>query len=987
MRRVSDTPAKTSDPFAATEASAVGDEPAPRSNPALLATSPASGDRVASPPPGADVGRVLASRFEIRGQVGTGGMGIVYRAYDRSLDQIVALKVLHPNLARNPQLLERFRQEVRLARLITHPAVCRLHDLEEADGLRFLTMELIDGETLAQRLARDGRPDAEEMLRIGRGVAAGLGAAHAQGVLHLDLKPGNVMLARSGRVVVMDFGVARLLGPGVGGGADPVAGTVAYMAPEQLAGEALDQRTDIYALGLVLYEMACGEVPLRGPTRSDTALQRLGQEAPDPRLRRPDLPERLRRVIRRCLQRDRAARYDTVDEVWRELGHGHGLSLADLNAPPPAPRSRTRLIGLAALVALLAAVVTVAVLRHGAAPRVPLVGPIAVLAEEAPAGASQPTAPPRARAAQRLVAQELRERGLAAAAAAQVGAGHAAARTRLVRAGSDYVVEVELLDPTAHVVRRGRAHTLADASALAAQALAEAVRTAPPALDPRDPARVGTRAEPVLRELELARLAARHRDRDRAVRHAERAALAAPTLPAPHLVLAAVEEPGHAGSRAHLRRARELAGGRGERHARLAQALARADLDGDRGGALEALAALYAEDPDDLAVAFAYGGALGDAGRGEAAVAVLDRLLAEAPDHVPAMLRRFELRAARREVEQLLRDGERLVASAPEQPHAAIYLGRARLAAGQVDDALAAFGDALALDPDRALALTYHAQILLSRGDLLGARADARRLAVGDARRRAAGLRILGLSYLFEGRFATAFRHLEDALKDSVERPAELFATYRLMVVTLQDLGDHAAAEATARRWEDAAREASAWLQLAEARQRQDAARVRQGLMTRDELRRRLATHLDELKAHGPVADREIARLQARHAFVAEEYRDALAAALRDDAPDAEMQFLVGECTARLGRHEEALPWFRRLLGQVSDEPLPTAQVRARLRLADTLAALGRTAEARPLYAEFVAQWGSADRPLPEVDRARKAETTGGRTPDAGTRQ
>jgi eukaryotic-like serine/threonine-protein kinase len=975
MRRVSDTPARTSDPFAATEASAVGDEPAP-GNPALLATTPASGDGVAPPLPGPAVGRVLGGRFEIRAQVGAGGMGIVYRAYDRSLDQIVALKVLHPGLAQKPQLLERFRQEVRLARLITHPAVCRLHDLEEADGQRFLTMELIDGETLAQRVARDGRASADEMFRIGRGIAAGLGAAHAQGVLHLDLKPGNVMLARSGRVVVMDFGVARLLGPGLDEAASTIAGTVAYMAPEQLAGEELDPRTDTYALGLVLYEMACGEVPLRGQSRGDTALQRLGQEAPDPRLRRPDLPERLRRVIRRCLQRVPAARFATVDEVWRELGHGHGLAGTDLTAPlPPPPRSRRRLAALAAIVALAAALATIVGLRLRATARPPLVGPIAVLADEGGAGAptSQPSA--RSRAAQRLVAQELRERGLAALAVAQAGAGQAAARTRLARAGADYVVEVDLLDPMAHVVRRGRALTLADASALAAQALADAVRTPVPALDPREPTRVGSRATAALRELELARAAVRHRDRDRARRHAERAALADPALPAPYLLLAAAEDPARATSRTHLRRARELAQGRGDRHSRLAQALARRDLDGDLGGAVEALATLHTEDPDDVEVAFAYAGALGDAGRREPAVAVLERLLAAAPDHVGAMLRLYDLRETQRGGDQRLRDGELLVARAPEQPHAAVYLGRARVAAGQPEAALAAFADALELDPDHALALTYRAQVLLARGDLLGARADARRLAVGDARRRAAGLRLLGLSYLFEGRFATALRHLEDALKDSADRPADCFATHRLLVATLEDLGDHGAAEAAARRWEDAALAAGAWQQLALARQRRDTQRLRLGAITRDELRRRLPAYLEELRGHtgGGVADRDVARLQARHAFVAEEHRDALAAALRDDAPDLEMQFLIGECHARLGQHEEALPWFRRLVGQPTEEPIPTVQVRARLRLADSLAALGRREEARPRYAEFVAAWGAADRPLPEVDRARKA--------------
>jgi serine/threonine-protein kinase len=974
MARVGDRGPRSSDAFAATETSGVGDLPA---IPALLATTPASGDRAAGPVTAPAVGKLLANRFEILGAVGAGGMGIVYRAYDRSVDQVVALKVLHPNLAQDPRLLERFRQEVRLARLITHPAVCRLHDLEEADGLRFLTMELIDGETLAQRLTRDGRADAAEIVRIGRGIAAGLGAAHAVGVLHLDLKPGNVMLGRSGRVVVMDFGVSRLLGPAVDSDATAVAGTVAYMAPEQLAGQALDPRTDVYALGLVLYEMACGEVPLRGDSRGETALMRLGEEAPDPRLLRPDLPERLRRVIRRCLQRAPEQRFATVDDMWRELGHGHGLSPTDPTTPPltpaapPRPRLRLPVIGL--LLALVAAGAVGLGLRLRSTPRTPLVGRIAVLAASDPAPTSAPAsqrlAPSRARAMQRLVAQELRERGLAAAPAPTAGAGQAVAHTRLQRVGPEYIVEVDLVDPMAHVVRRGRAQSLADACALAAQALAEAVRTPPPTLDPREPTRVGTRSETALRAIELGRAALRHRDRDRAVRHARAAAVADPTLPTPHLLLAGAESAPGAASRAHLARARDLSRGRGDRHSRLALALARHELDNDAHGALQALAALHAEDPDDGDVAFAYADLLDAAGRGEQAIPVLERLLEAIPDHARAMVRLFDLRAGRVTVDQLLGDGERLVARAPELPDAAAYLGRARLAAGQLADALAAFGDALELDPDHALALKHRAHLLLWQGDLLGARAAARRLAVGEPRRRAEGVRLLGLSYLLEGRFATALRHLEDALKDSAVRPGELCYTHRLVVTTLEDLGDVPAAAVAARRWEEAAQRAGVWQQQVQARQRQDLLRLRQALVTRDELRRRLPAYLEALAGRG--GDDLIARLQARHAFALEDYREALAAAVKVQTPCPELQFLIAECHARLGQHEAAARAFRRLLARPADEPVPTAQVRARLRLADELVALGRAAEARPLYAEFVAAWGSADRPLPEVDRAR----------------
>jgi serine/threonine-protein kinase len=946
-----------------------------------MPTTPSTVEHIASYEPPPEVGTVIGGRFELLGCLGTGGMGMVFKAYDQVLDQVVALKFLHAALARDPKLIERFRQEVKLARLITHPAVCRLHDLEEADGRRFLTMEVIDGETLAQRLARGPLP-AEEVLRIGRGIAAGLGAAHAQGVLHLDLKPGNVMLDRSGRVVVMDFGLSRPSGPEVEDGRrGPVAGTVLYMAPEQLAGGELDGRTDMYALGLVLYEMVCGHVPLAGEARADTALRRVSESAPDPRAERGDVPERLRKVIRHCLARDRDGRYASVEDVWRDLGGATGANSAlgpEVTARPMAGRGgpRRRWLAAAAAAAVVAAAgVPAAVWLRGAA-RAPAVSAVAVLppAPVAAADAARAAAEARrARAAQRLVVQELRERGLDAIAAERPAPGQAAVGVRVARAANGVQVELELAIGRHRVGRRGGRATLAEAAGAAAQELAAAVRPAAPGPDAREAARTGAATPAVLAELRLARTAARHQDRDRARRHVARVVAVEPSLPAAHFYLAACEEPFTEASRAHLRRARELSRGRTDLLSRLAAAWAISEVDGNDAGANAALAQLHTEAPDDLEVTYWYAYSLGDIWKVEEANALLERVLEAAPDHVPAMLRLFETRIDHGEIAELLRDAERLTTRAPEQPHAHVFAGRTLLAAGRLGEALDAVGEALELEPNHSAALKYRARTLLYQGDLLNARTVARRLAGGDARRRAEALRTLGLSYLLDGRFAAALRHLEESLEAARDEAYEPIYTHKLIVFTLEDLGDWAAALVAAQRWEQHALKATFWQQVAYARLHQDLHRLRQGLISAPEYRRRVPVYLADLRAKGgvDVAGGQGSKLSATERFATGDFREALAQALKDEVPAMNTQFLIGECHARLGQHAQAVEWFRRVLTRPDEELYPTTLVRARLRLAESLDTLGRREEAARYYAAFLASWGSADRTLPEVDRAR----------------
>src|SRR5687767_8423311 len=231
-----------------------------------------TGDRTAVSHGRFDPGTILVARYRIVGLVGRGGMGEVYRADDLKLGQPVALKFLPEALQADDDRRERFYNEVRMARQVTHPAVCRVHDVGEVEGHLFLSMEYVDGEDLGSLLRRIGRLPQDKAIELARQLCAGLSAAHDKGVLHRDLKPGNVMVDGRGRVRVTDFGLSGLVD---GIGADDVrSGTPAYMSPEQLAGREVTVRSDIYALGLVLYELFTGKRAFDGRTIQELSRQR-----------------------------------------------------------------------------------------------------------------------------------------------------------------------------------------------------------------------------------------------------------------------------------------------------------------------------------------------------------------------------------------------------------------------------------------------------------------------------------------------------------------------------------------------------------------------------------------------------------------------------------------------------------------------------------------------------------------------------------------
>jgi hypothetical protein len=276
-------------------------------------------------------GRLIASRYRIIALLGRGGMGEVYRADDLTLGQPVALKFLPDEAARDQGLLERFKNEVRIARRVSHPNVCRVYDVGDVEGHTFFTMEYVDGEDLASLLRRIGRLPEDKALDIARQLCAGLAAAHAKGVLHRDLKPANIMLDGRGQVVVTDFGLAGVADQIQG--AEVRSGTPAYMAPEQLAGKEVSTRSDIYSLGLVLYEVFTGKRAFAANTSGD------GDRTPSrPSSVVKDLHPVIERVILRCLENEPSARPANVFSVAAALPGGDPLAAALAAGETPSPQ-------------------------------------------------------------------------------------------------------------------------------------------------------------------------------------------------------------------------------------------------------------------------------------------------------------------------------------------------------------------------------------------------------------------------------------------------------------------------------------------------------------------------------------------------------------------------------------------------------------------------------------------------------------------------
>ena len=264
-------------------------------------------------------GSTFAGRYQIIEERGKGGMGKVYKALDKEINAKVALKLIKPEISADHKTIERFRNELKIARDITHKNVCRMYDLNKEEGTYFITMEYVSGEDLKSFIKRSRQLALGTALTRAKQVCEGLSEAHKSGVVHRDLKPSNIMIDKEGNVRIMDFGIARSLKEKGITGEGVMIGTPEYMSPEQVEGKEPDQRSDIYALGIILYEMVTGQVPFEGDTPFSLGMKHKSEIPKNPKELNTQIPDDLNQVIMRCLEKEKTKRYGNADELRAEL--------------------------------------------------------------------------------------------------------------------------------------------------------------------------------------------------------------------------------------------------------------------------------------------------------------------------------------------------------------------------------------------------------------------------------------------------------------------------------------------------------------------------------------------------------------------------------------------------------------------------------------------------------------------------------------------
>jgi serine/threonine protein kinase/tetratricopeptide (TPR) repeat protein len=285
-------------------------------------------------------GSTFANRYQIIEELGKGGMGKVYKAFDTKIKEKIALKLIKPEIASDKETIERFSNELRFARKIRHKNVCQMFDLGEAEGTHFITMEYVPGEDLKNMIRMSKSMSVGAAVNIARQICGGLAEAHRLGVVHRDLKPGNIMIDREGDVRIMDFGVARTLKEKGVTGAGVIIGTPEYMSPEQVEGKEIDQQSDLYSLGIMLYEMVAGRRPFEGDTALSIALKHKTEIPKNPRELNAQVSEDLSLLILKCLEKDKRKRYQSADEVLKELTQVEkGVPTAEKAIPQGIPLS------------------------------------------------------------------------------------------------------------------------------------------------------------------------------------------------------------------------------------------------------------------------------------------------------------------------------------------------------------------------------------------------------------------------------------------------------------------------------------------------------------------------------------------------------------------------------------------------------------------------------------------------------------------------
>jgi tRNA A-37 threonylcarbamoyl transferase component Bud32 len=309
------------------------------------------GAQVSDRPPTSSqmIGTVLSGRYRLEAKLGSGGMSTVYLASDTTLDRSVAVKVMHREMSEQADQLERFRQEARAVAKLSHPNVVAVIDAGEDGGHPYIVFEYVEGETLKQRINRVGALDPQEALAYAIEIARGLTVAHARNMVHRDIKPQNVLIDSEGRAKLTDFGISRQLEQDGMTATGRVLGTTDYVAPEQAMGRAVDQRSDVYSLGVVLYEMLVGQVPFHADSQVGVAMKHVNEELPDVQQRRPELSAAAAMVVERATAKDPDQRYQQVGDLIDDLataleveaaraGSTTGEATSVLEAVPPAER-------------------------------------------------------------------------------------------------------------------------------------------------------------------------------------------------------------------------------------------------------------------------------------------------------------------------------------------------------------------------------------------------------------------------------------------------------------------------------------------------------------------------------------------------------------------------------------------------------------------------------------------------------------------------